>query len=426
VRIGLFALALSMLAGCAATTPHMIPTPVAYKHPSLDLVPVLPPDLRSTEVPVFYATTREPVTAGARGHYRDAQGDGVRLGVARVRLGEPGWTWDQLVASDFTDTLKNPRPGQVEGVREFGMLGTEGDSAAERAFIAQIDERIARSNNKELVFYVHGYRVFFDEVTVMMGSWSHYLGHGAIATFHWPTGQNFWNYLTDCPRAERYVPDIERTIALLAKSRATYINIIAYSCGSPLLGQALARLRARHPSENPEQLARRYRIANVIFAASDVDLKTFASELAPPIMDLSRQTIIYASRNDAALGFSSLLAATSRLGRPDIKELSVAELERLANDPRFQAIDVSDVRGVHEMGGMRGHGYWYANDWIATDVALALRYPIVPAKRCLVSAGKRNLWKFPDDYPDCIAERLIAAYPQVRRTSPRVGLEKSR
>ena len=65
-----------------------------------------------------------------------------------------------------------------------------------------------------------------------------------MATFQWPTGQNFWNYLTDCPRAERYVPDIERTLALLAKSRASHINIIAYSCGSPLLGQALARLRA--------------------------------------------------------------------------------------------------------------------------------------------------------------------------------------
>lgn len=418
-RLAVLIMLFLTVTGCAAPTPHMIPTPVAYKHPSVDLLPALRPELRTTEVPVFYATTRAPVAAGDPGHYRDAAGDGVRLGVASVRLGEPGWTWDQLVASDATDTLKNPRPGQVESVREFGLLGTEGESAAERAFIAQIDQRLARGNNQELVFYVHGYKVFFDEVTVMMGSWSHYLGHGAIATFQWPTGQNFWNYLTDCPRAERYVPDIERTIALLAKSRATNINIIAYSCGSPLLGEALARLRARHPTENREQLARRYRISNVIFAASDVDLKTFASELAPPVMDLARQTIIYVSRNDAALGFSSLLAATSRLGRPDIKELTPDEIERLAGDPRFQAIDVSDVRGAHEMGGMRGHGYWYANDWIATDVAVALRFPTEPSKRCLVPTGRRNVWKFPEGYPDCIAERLIAAQPQVRRATPR-------
>jgi hypothetical protein len=51
VRIGLIALSISMLASCAATTPHMIPTPVAYKHPSLDLLPALRPELRTTEVP---------------------------------------------------------------------------------------------------------------------------------------------------------------------------------------------------------------------------------------------------------------------------------------------------------------------------------------------------------------------------------------
>ena len=53
-------LLLMVLAGCATPTPHMIPTPVAYKHPSLDFLPKLPPELRSTEVPVFYATTRAP------------------------------------------------------------------------------------------------------------------------------------------------------------------------------------------------------------------------------------------------------------------------------------------------------------------------------------------------------------------------------
>jgi esterase/lipase superfamily enzyme len=72
-------------------------------------------------------------------------------------------------------------------------------------------------------------------------------GHGAMVTFQWPTGTYFWNYLTDCPRAERYVPDIERLIALLAQSSAENITVVAYSCGSPLLGAALARLRSRHP-----------------------------------------------------------------------------------------------------------------------------------------------------------------------------------
>jgi hypothetical protein len=52
------------------------------------------------------------------------------------------------------------------------------------------------------VLYVHGYRVTFDEISVQMGSFAHYLGHGAMATFQWPTGLNVWNYITDCPRAD--------------------------------------------------------------------------------------------------------------------------------------------------------------------------------------------------------------------------------
>ena len=403
-------------AGCAPFQPHMIPTPAVFRDARLDMTVRLPSELRTTQVPVFYATTRAPVEPGKPGHYRDAAGDGVMLGVASVRLGPPGWKWEDLVASDFADTYEHARPGEVERIQELGRWnGVKGASEAEHAFVARINEQLAKTRNPEVVLYVHGYRVRFDEVTVMMGSWSHYLGHSALVTYQWPTGQNFWNYLTDCPRAEQYVPDIERLIALLSETRAEYVNIIAYSCGSPLLGQALAQLRARHPQEDRAQLAKRYRIGNVIFAASDVDLKTFARKYVPPVMDLARQTIVYMSRNDAALGFSSVVAGASRLGKPDIAELTVQDIERLAADPRFQAIDVSDVRGAHEMGGMRGHGYWYANDWIATDVALSLRHPITPAQRCLVPGPNRVVWKFPENYVDCLAQRLGAIFPEIRR-----------
>ena len=408
------------MAGCAASQPHMIPTPVVFRDARLDMTVNLPSELRSTEVPVFYATTRAPVDSGKPGHYRNAAGNGVMLGVASVRLGPPGWQWDDLIASDFADTYEHARPGDVEHIQEMGRWsGAEGASEAERAFVAWINEQLAKTRNPEVVLYVHGYRVLFDEVTVMMGSWSHYLGHGALVTFQWPTGQNFWNYLTDCPRAEQYVPDIERLIALLSETRAESVNIIAYSCGSPLLGQALTRLRARHPQEDRAQLAQRYRIGNVIFVASDVDLKTFAREYMPPVMDLARQTIVYMSRNDAALGFSSLVAGASRLGRPDIADLTVQDIQRLAADPRFQAVDVSDVRGAHEMGGMRGHGYWYANDWISTDVALSLRHPIPPAGRRLIPGPNRVVWKFPENYVDCLAQRLGAAFPELRRNAPK-------
>jgi esterase/lipase superfamily enzyme len=408
--LGLAALA---LAGCAVH-PHMAPAPAIFKDPRLDFEAAVPPHLRTTEVPVFFATTRAAVSGPE--HFGNGTAASVQLGVAQVRLGEPGWTWADLLRSNVQSSAEKPRDGAVESVQVFGTAGAdEAASEADRAFVQAIDAQIARSANPSVVMYVHGYRVTFDEVAVQMGSFSHFLGQGAVATFQWPTGTMFWNYITDCPRAEKFIPDIERLIVLLSRTRAQQINVMAYSCGSPLLGAALARLRARTPQLDAAALQQRYRLGNVMFVASDVDLKTFAKDHVPPALDLARQLIVYYSRIDRALGFSGLIAGASRLGRPDIADLTEAEIRRLSDEPRFQAIDVTDVRGPHEMGGMKGHGYWYANDLISTDVTLSMRYAIPPANRCLEHKQGSRVWRIPEKYVDCVAGRLLALYPGLRR-----------
>lgn len=406
--------------GCATYEPHMMPAPVVFKDEQLDFTPRLPPPLRTPRVQVFYAAIDPTIYRDEETPRDDSAGGILRFGVAHVRLGAPEWRWDELLASDRTSTIDRPRPGTVEKTVEVGRASTTANipQSAEHDFIARVDEQLDRTGNKELALYVHGYRVTFSDVAVTMGSFGHYLGHGAIVFFRWPTGVHWWNYF-DCGRAERYIPDIEHVIALLARSRAEYINVIAYSCGSSLLARALVQLRSRHPAEDRTALARRYRLGNVIFAASDVDFKTFARDYIPPIMELAQQTIVYMSRNDRALWFSSLVAGASRLGSPDIADLTPEQLERLAADPRLQGIDVSDVRGAHEVsGGARGHGYWYANEWISTDVTISLRYPVPPQQRCLVRQAGGNVWRFPEDYPQCLTEQLLRIAPELRRAAP--------
>lgn len=404
---------LAAVAGCGTVETHLVPAPAIYKDARLAFDQTLPVELHSTRLPVFFATTRAAVDGPE--HFGTGTSP-LTLGIARVRLGEPEWNWKDLVSSDRASSVDEPRNGAVESVQIIGQAGHESTlGEADGAFVAAIDAHLARTRNPELIFYVHGYRVTFDEVAVQMGSFSHYLGQQATVTFQWPTGTMFWNYLTDCPRAQRYIADIERMFSLLARTRAQHINVMAYSCGSPLLAAALDQLRARHPELDHETLQRRYRIGNIIFVASDVDLKTFAREHVQPALDLARQVIVYFSQIDRALGFSSLMAGASRLGQPDISDLSVDDIQRLASDPRFQAIDVTRVRGAHEMGGMKGHGYWYANEVISTDVALSLRYPIPPANRCLTLAPGKRVWIIPDGYVDCVANRLLERYPTLRR-----------
>ena len=406
-----------MFSACTDTSLDMVPAPVVYKDERIDLEKRLHPELRSTQLPVFYATNRAPVSPGEPGHYSASENDKVTLGVAQVRLGGPGWTWADLVKSDRVSTIEQPRPAQVGEVHEWGTLGNQYElNEAEEAFVARINTQLSMTRSQDLVFYVHGYRVTFDEVSVLMGSFAHYLGHAATVSFQWPTGVHFLNYSTDCSRARKYVSDIERLITVIAQSKAEHLNLVAYSCGSPLLAEALIRLRRHFPDERGDTLRRRFRIGNVIFAASDIDLKTFTREVFSPIMELSSQVLVYISKNDAALAFSSLMAGGSRLGNPKASELTREDLDALAADPRFEVIDVSDVRGAHEMGGMKGHGYWFANEWISTDITISMGYPIPAKQRCLAPGPAKNIWRLPKDYPDCLVKRLLEKYPDMKRS----------
>src|SRR5262249_23563835 len=203
-------------------------------------------------------------------HYLQSRTSGVRLGIARVQLGKPGWSFADLVESDRTSSIDVPRPARVTSIEQFGEMGTDAD----RAFVAAIDRQVDASRTGEAVIYIPGYRATFNQVMTLMGAWAHYLGRSsAVVAFSWPTGTRAWNYLLDCPRARVDIPEIERLVALVAEhSKARRLNLIAFSCGSPLLAESLGRLRHPHPRQHHPQVPQRYPIRHGIAAAADTAL----------------------------------------------------------------------------------------------------------------------------------------------------------
>ena len=411
----LSALALvGLLAGCEAdVTWTMMPAPIIMKDSRFDFTRLVAPDDRDTDVRVLYATTRAPAPVGARERYRQSAGDALRLGVTEIQLGEPGWSFSDLVASDRLSRIDALRPARVASVEEFGVMGGDAD----RAFIAAIDRQVRASPTGEAVIYVPGYRVTFDQVMVFMGGWAHYLGRSAaVVAFSWPTGTWVWNYFIDCRRARAFIPDLERLVGLVAEqSQARRVNLIAFSCGSPLLAEALVRLRQRHPEEDHAALQRRYRIGNALFVAADIDLQTFTRSQLPALSDIAVRTQVYVSEDDGALKWASRLARASRLGRPNLDELTRDDLETLASNERLVGIDVAGVYGAHELGGMRGHGYFFANTRVSTDVLLSMVYPFDPASRGLAHPPGLGMWTFPEDYPERVGEALYQKAPALRR-----------
>src|SRR6516225_8048950 len=411
--------ALAAVAASCARSPvrTMPPSPAVMQDARLDFSRPVPPEERTTEVSVLFATTREPAPPDTPDHFTRRPGDSVRLGVARVQLGKPEWSFDDLAESDRVNRVDTPRPARVVAVDEFGVFGAPG-GAAEREFVAVIDRQLAASPSGSVVFYVPGYRATFNDVMIMMASWGHFLGHHSpVIAFSWPTGTRALDYFSDCPRALAFVSRMAWVIALVAeRSQARRINVMAFSCGGPLLAEALVRLREAHPSEDHEALQRRYRIANAIFAAADIDLQTFARSHVPAISDIAQRIEFYVSKDDSALRVAAWFAGGSRLGRPRFDELTREDLETVASNERLVGIDVTGVHEPHQLsGGSRGHGYWVANPRVSSDVLLSMVYPFDPTSRGLVHPPGLGMWTLPDDYPQRVGDAVYQAAPELHR-----------
>ena len=133
-------------------------------------------------------------------------------------------------------------------------------------------------------------------------------------------------------------------------------------------------------------------------------------------MDLAQQVIVYASRGDRALGLSNLIAGASRIGKPDMDDLSRTGAGAPRRGPPVPG-DRRDgrARGPRD-GRHEGPRLLVRQRLISTDVTLSLRRAIPPSQRCLVkSPGAGRVWRIPDEYLQCVADRLLAAFPELRR-----------
>ena len=52
---------------------------------------------------------------------------------------------------------------------------------------------------------------------------------------------------------------------------------------------------------------------------------------------------------------------------------------------------------------------------LAAAVTVSLSLPDPAGAALPRNAPQKRVWRFPDDYPKCLADRLLAAFPQLRR-----------
>ena len=240
---------------------------------------------------------------------------------------------------------------------------------------AEVRRRLALTPRKDVYIYVHGYHNTFEDAAFALAELWHFFGReGLPIVYTWPAGYpGIFGYTYDRESSEFTVFHLKQVIKWLSEQpEIENIHLIAHSRGTDVAVSAFRELViwARGAGLSPRE---RFKIANLVIAAPDVDVQIIGQRVAAERLALAvDQATLYSSPNDEAIGFAETLFASprGRLGTVEIGDLTEEEIGRMkANAAR---VTVVNFEGKHSTG--YGHDYFRTNAAVSSDLVLMIRY----------------------------------------------------
>jgi esterase/lipase superfamily enzyme len=408
--------------GCSSK-PTLMPTPAIYADTGLDPLPNVPPELQSNRVPVLFVTDRVPETPEGKPadpnlvYYGQKRSRSAAFGVAEVQIGE-NVSWDELaklsrtakrdeklvlsLASarelarfDLTPTQKEIRDSDVI---KWDPTAPPPQGEAEKLFIQELTDRLAKTPRKDVFVYVHGYNNTFEDGVLTAGEVWHFVGRqGVPLVYSWPAGKGglrAYNYTIDSALFTVY--HLKQTLRLIASCPAVEkVHVIAHSRGTDVASSAIRELHIeiRGMADTQKTL----KLGTLVLAAADMDVDAFIQRMATERVGRAcERVVLYICNKDKALGFSNwLFRGMMRLGDITSRTLGPQEVDNLRNSRRIQIVDarVSDA-------GSFGHNYFHSSPAVSSDLIMLLRYQLDPGEsgRPLGTTDK-GFWTIDDHYP---------------------------
>lgn len=414
-RIIVAGVAAVLLAGCAET---LMPTPVGFDKSGGDPFLNTPPSMQSTSLSVLVAADRKPAVHDAtRGDppsksgvdfFTNERDTSMQLGRATIEFTarEPGW--DYLVKESRTEDRRSDPTLKMIGYESFGSVWVEmpplnetppeAEEAAIAAFAQAVNAGLSVSRSKDIYIFIHGFNTSFVDNMTLGAEMFHYLGRdGVFINYGWPSQDSVFDYSADKSTASASTRPFRLLLTRLAnRSNVEQIHILAHSAGAPIAVEALRQLRLMHFSEPAAATRTRYKIGRLVLVAPDMDLGDFGNAVADGATAVPERTTIYISSRDKALDISAWIGGFARLGEP----LSVLTPKNIAFLNAQEGVDIVDVFLAERMfGSWLGHSYFHDDDWVSTDVLLALGHGLLPDARGLVRDPQESVFTFPADYP---------------------------
>lgn len=402
------------LAACQQAV-YLMPTPESLRTGEIDIFEQTPEWERNLTIPVIYATNRLPRDDLNKKGYSRKFDDTLRFGIARVQVGDDlSARWEDLYAISTREARRDEVPLRLQEVTQYFAFGPERDpedpSPDMLELFAALDGFLAQSADPDLLIFIHGANNNFYRSVAQAAQYRHFTGrHSVVVAFVWPSMENILRYGRDVKNAKASAPMLADLLELVAMhTQARYINLLGYSLGAKVLSDGLFELRSRHQAEEPELLKQRLRIGEVYFAAADISLQRFVSQLSE-YRDMVGRVSLTINMNDSALGFAQFAHGRSRAGRPDAGELSAEETRELieaSKSSRFDVVEIGTAVAPYE--AFKAHDYWYNNPRVSNDIILQMLSHAPPPERGLErheTPRGFEVWYFPDDYQ----QRAIAA-----------------
>jgi esterase/lipase superfamily enzyme len=389
-RLGLLAAA-CLCAGGGGCQRYLVATPNLLLHQDCCRVyDACPPELRTPEMDVIYATDRNLDAATAQGpRYGYHRSKSLAFGTAQVTLA-PQPQWRELVSESTLRERKRKYAVQLGQVREEGSFAfvldklrpTRHGLTPTRQAYREIDaetekfhdllrQRLARTPQKDVFIFVHGFNTSFEDAVYRPAEVWHFMGRvGVPVAYTWPAGfPDLRGYAYDRESGEFTIFHLKNFIRTVAACpEVERIHLVAHSRGSDVTISALRELHIEFQARG-ESTAAELKLENLVLAAPDLDEEVFMQRFAAEnMLEAARRTTIYASGGDRAMSVADFLfASRRRLGSLAPRDFSPQARAMLAHLPNFQFVECKVKQDT------LGHDYVFSHPAALSDLILVLR-----------------------------------------------------
>lgn len=333
-----------------------------------------------------------------------------------VVVGQEGWVqyhkYDRFLSSDSVvygkeqgdlqlgtckvSIPKSHQAGQLESPSvihfefeekpEEHVMLMEVKSKEEQEFFDMLKLRVEESPNHDLLIFIHGYNVTFEDAARRTAQIAHDLDfQGAPVFFSWPSQGELLGYVTDRGNSFWTASHLKEFLLKVHQhSGAQSVHLIAHSMGNRAFGAAVESLA--------QDLQQNQKIFNeVILAAPDVDARVFKEKIAPNLTGLAQHVTLYASQNDMAL-----MASRAVNGYPRAGDVG-------ANILILNGIDTIDVTKIDT--SLMGHAYYGDNTTVISDIYALMQNARMPTQRQWlrdISSPGGMYWYFDPQYNNAV------------------------